>query len=166
MTGRVGSRHDPGHGEAQLAEPDADEPAADEIHVTAPSPGRPASILVLDRLGAAARGPGEVIPGVEQGRGQVGEILGRTGTGEPRDLRRSVQESGAGSTRGQVLVHPCGTGRAAGFQRDMASTEANTGSTRRPSGPSTVTIESSWLLSTDRPCAPTSDSRSGRTSMP
>jgi hypothetical protein len=36
-----------------------------------------------------------------------------------------------------------GTGRAAGFQADIAVTEVNAGRTVRPSGPETVTIESS-----------------------
>ncbi len=47
-----------------------------------------------------------------------------------------------------------GTGRAVASHRCIAPTELNTGRTFRPSGAATVTIDSSCVLSTSRPCAP------------
>ncbi len=57
-----------------------------------------------------------------------------------------------------------GTGRAFGSHAAIVATDVNTGSTVRPSGPATVTIESSCVLSTRWPdgATPTSPASATR----
>ena len=68
------------------------------------------------------------------------------------------------ATASAIRAASIGIGRAAGSQARIASTEVKAGSTGRPSGPATVTIESSWVLSTVWPKAPTPSSPRSATS--
>ena len=66
----------------------------------------------------------------------------------PSSTDRTDGDTGDVAARVATRSAEAGTGRAVGFQRSMASAEVKTGSTVRPSGPATVTIDSSWDLST------------------
>ena len=104
---------------------------------------------------SAANTSGDVGLGSHRWPCAIAHTAGRRMTNsvsEPGSITiRSVSSPEAASA---VRTPSAGTGRAAASHRCIAATDENTGSTRRPSGAATVTIDSSCVLSTASPCAP------------